>query len=82
MNTAMVRSPRRERELGRRPAENPLSVQLSFRIDDATAEQLDTELAKATDEHPGLVLSRGDMARMLMAEALKARRAATKLAKK
>ena len=72
--TALKSSTRREAEVGRRPAENPLSVQLSFRIDDATAEQLDEELKKAMEMHPGLVLSRGDVARMLMAEALKVRR--------
>lgn len=57
--------------MGRRPAENPLSVQLNFRVDAATASALDAEVAH--DSKPGLHLSRNDMARILVAEALAAR---------
>lgn len=57
--------------MGRRPANNPLSVQLAFRIDEATAKAIDGEIKN--DERPGLHLSRNDMARILVAEALAAR---------
>jgi hypothetical protein len=54
--------------VGRRPAENPLAVAISFRVDQATADALDEELAARLT--PGLALSRNDVARMLMAERL------------
>lgn len=57
--------------MGRPPAENPRNVQINFRVDQATAEALDAEIL--AERRPGLVLSRGDIARMLMHEALEAR---------
>lgn len=57
--------------VGRPPAENPRNVQIAFRIDQQTAESVDAELD--ADRRPGLVLSRNDMARILMAEALEER---------
>lgn len=59
--------------VGRKPAKNPLSEQISFRIDESTAEQIDAVLEIQKANNPGLVLSRGDMVRMLVAEALAAR---------
>ena len=58
--------------MGRPPAEKPRNVQIAFRIDQATSDQIDAELE--ADARPGLVLSRNDMARILMAEAIEARR--------
>ena len=60
--------------LGRPPAENPRNVQISFRVDQSTGDELDRELQ--IERRPGLILSRNDMARMLMSEALAARQAA------
>jgi hypothetical protein len=57
--------------VGRPPAENPRNVQIGFRVDQATSEAIDAEIA--VEQRPGLLLSRNDMARMLMAEALEAR---------
>lgn len=57
--------------VGRPPAENPRNVQIAYRVDQATADAIDAEIA--TEQRPGLLLSRNDMARMLMAEALEAR---------
>jgi hypothetical protein len=59
--------------MGRRPSTNPLSVQLAFRIDVETAKALDAEMAH--ESKPGLHLSRNDMARILVAEALATRAA-------
>jgi hypothetical protein len=66
--------------MGRRPAQNPKSVQLAFRVDQATAEALDEQIK--AEERPGLPLSRSDMARMLIAEALAARAEKQKRGKK
>ncbi len=60
--------------VGRRPADNPLAVAVSFRVDQATGEALDDELAAR--KSPGLQLSRNDVARILMAERLEELRAA------
>ncbi len=54
--------------VGRRPADNPLAVLISYRVDQETAEALDRELAAR--KSPGLTLSKNDIARMLMAERL------------
>jgi len=62
--------------MGRTPVDNPLNVQLAFRVDKATAEAID--VAMAGEERPGLKLSRNDMARMLVAEALETRAKRTK----
>lgn len=61
------------RDVGRRPAKNPLSEQISFRLDQATARALDAALDVQLQTTPGLVLSRGDMVRILVTEALNAR---------
>lgn len=68
MNARAIKS-----EMGRRPSTNPLSVQLAFRVDTATAKALDAEMEH--ERKPGLHLSRNDMARILVAEALAARAA-------
>jgi hypothetical protein len=62
--------------MGRRPVENPLSVQLAFRVDQTTGEALDAEIK--VEAKPGLSLSRNDIARILIAEALEARAKARK----
>ncbi len=59
--------------MGRRPSANPKSTQISFRIDAAATAALDREVE--ADQRPGLTLSRNDVARMLLAEALEARAA-------
>jgi hypothetical protein len=59
------------RTVGRPPADNPRNVQINFRIDQKTADDLDGELE--LERKPGLLLSRNDIARMLMTEALEAR---------
>ena len=66
--------------MGRKPVENPLSVQLAFRVDGETAEAIDLEIK--AEVRPGLKLSRNDMARMLVAEALEARATKRSKAKK
>ncbi len=60
-----------EAEMGRKPAENPKSTVVSFRIDEETTERLDLQVE--AEQRPGLILSRGDVAKMLLAEALAAR---------
>ncbi len=62
--------------VGRPPSENPRNVTIGYRIDQATADDLDAELAQ--ERRPGLVLSRNDVARMLMTEALEVRKAKRK----
>jgi hypothetical protein len=57
--------------VGRPPADKPRNVQIAYRVDEETAKAIDAEIA--TEQRPGLTLSRNDMARMLMAEALEAR---------
>ena len=57
--------------VGRPPADNPRNVQIAYRVDQATADAIDAEIN--AELRPGLLLSRNDMARMLMAEALAAR---------
>lgn len=66
--------------VGRPPSDKPRNVPISFRIDAETAKSLDGEIA--AEQRPGLVLSRHDMARMLMAEALEARAERRKRGKK
>lgn len=72
MNTRHVESA----SMGRPPADDPLSVQLSFRVNETTGEAIDEEIK--AEARPGLRLSRNDMARMLIAEALEARAASRK----
>jgi hypothetical protein len=57
--------------VGRPPVDKPRNVQIAYRVDEETAKAIDDEIA--TEQRPGLTLSRNDMARMLMAEALEAR---------
>lgn len=59
--------------MGRKPSKNPLKTLISFRIDEATTKALDVELARELEAKPGLLLGRGDVVRLLMAEALAAR---------
>jgi hypothetical protein len=59
--------------VGRKPSKNPLNTLISFRIDAAMTQALDAELQRVLDEQPGLLLGRGDMVRILMAEGLAAR---------
>jgi hypothetical protein len=54
--------------MGRRPASNPLSVQLAFRVDEDTGRALDHEMK--IESKPGLAISRNDVARILIMEAL------------
>lgn len=58
--------------LGRKPSPNPLAIQIAFRVDNATADALDAEIEH--EAKPGWRPTRGDMARILFAEALVARR--------
>jgi hypothetical protein len=60
-------------DVGRKKAKNPLDEQISFRVDKSTAKELDAQVEAAVAKQPGLILSRGDMVRMLVAEALAAR---------
>ena len=57
--------------VGRPPVDNPRNVAIAYRVNQATADALDAEIE--IEKRPGLELSRNDMARMLMAEALAAR---------
>lgn len=74
-HSATVQSPLRRgvRAVGRKPSKNPLSTLLSFRIDEAQTKALDAEMERMLRETPGLMLSRGDMARILVVEALESR---------
>jgi hypothetical protein len=62
--------------MGRPPADDPLNVQLSFRVNESAGKAIDAEIELET--RPGWKPSRGDMARMLLAEALEARAQARK----
>lgn len=62
--------------MGRPPADDPLNVQLSFRVNESTGKAIDAEIEH--ESRPGLRLSRNDMSRMLLAEALEARARARK----
>lgn len=66
--------------VGRPPADDPLNVQLSFRVNQSMGKAIDAELER--ERRPGLQLSRNDMARILMAEALEARAEKHKRGKK
>ena len=57
--------------LGRPPADDPLTIQLSFRVNESTGNAIDDEIK--AEARPGLRLSRNDMARMLLAESIEAR---------
>jgi len=59
--------------VGRRPAKNPKGVHLGIRIDERTARALDREIVEEERLRPGLGLTRSDVVRMLMAEALACR---------
>jgi hypothetical protein len=67
------------RPMGRPPADNPRNIQVNFRIDRVIAADLDAELE--IEQKPGLFLSRNDVARMLVLEALAARQAKRKRSK-
>ena len=58
--------------VGRPPVENPRNVTIHYRVDQSTADALDAEISN--ERRPGEVLSRNDLARILMHEALEARR--------
>jgi len=62
--------------VGRPPAENPRNVQIAYRVTQSTSDALDEEIT--VEARPGELLSRNDMARILMDEALAARLAARK----
>ena len=57
--------------VGRPPADKPRIVQIGYRIDQEMADAVDVEIDHT--RRPGEFLSRNDMARILMAEALEAR---------
>ena len=59
--------------VGRPPADKPRIVQIGYRIDQEMADAVDVEIDHT--RRPGEFLSRNDMARILMAEALEARAA-------
>ena len=59
--------------VGRKPSKNPRAIHLGIRVDDRTARALDHEVAIEEQARPGLGLTRSDVVRMLMAEALAAR---------
>lgn len=60
--------------LGRKPSDNPLVTLITFRIDEAMTKRLDSELEDERAERPGLLIGRGDIVRMLLVEALDARK--------
>jgi hypothetical protein len=60
--------------VGRPPVDKPRNVQIAFRINEEVADALDVELE--LERRPGFDISRNDVARMLMFEALAARQAA------
>jgi len=62
--------------VGRPPAENPRNVQIAYRVTQSTSDALDDEIK--AEARPGELLSRNDMARILMDEALAARLAIRK----
>jgi len=59
--------------MGRKPAKNPKDVHLGIRVDNRTARAVDREIEFEEQLRPGLGLTRSDVVRMLMAEALAAR---------
>ena len=59
-------------EVGRRPSDNPKSVHIGIRVDQATADALDAEAARLRKAE-NLDLGRSDIVRKLIAEALAAR---------
>jgi hypothetical protein len=66
--------------VGRPPSEKPRNVQVAFRVDQETADRIDAELGDVVRD--GLPLSRNDRARILLYEALNARREAKKKPRK
>lgn len=58
--------------LGRKPSDNPKSIHLGIRVDEATAEALDAEIARLKKVE-NLDLGRSDIVRKLITEALAAR---------
>lgn len=60
--------------MGRRPAKNPKGIHLGVRVDDEMLAELDEEIEREVDAKPGLTLTRSAMLRMLVAEALIARK--------
>ena len=72
-----VRSPPRkneDRDVGRKPSDNPKDIQLGIRVDDETLQAIDREIKTEQASKPGLSLGRSDMIRMFIAEAIQARR--------
>jgi hypothetical protein len=72
-NATAVSLPSRESDVGRKPVENPKSIHIGIRVDEATAAALDAEIVRLKKEHPGLPLNRSDIVRMLIAEAFSSR---------
>jgi hypothetical protein len=66
--------------VGRPPAEDPRKIQIAYRVTQSMADAIDAEIE--TVRQPGLIISRNDMARILMAEALEARAEKRKRGKK
>jgi hypothetical protein len=66
--------------VGRPPAEDPRKIQIAYRVTQSMADAIDSEIE--TVRQPGLMISRNDMARILMAEALEARAEKRKRGKK
>jgi hypothetical protein len=69
MGDEMMENP----NVGRKHAKNPLSEVVSARVDKATGKALDAEIAVEEAARPGIPLSRGDMVRVLVLEALATR---------
>lgn len=61
-------------DVGRRPSKNPKGVHIGVRLDDAMTTAIDEELARIAKAHPGLVLNRSLVIRMLITEALATRK--------
>ena len=59
--------------VGRKPSKNPKGVHLGIRVDDQMARALDREIKFEEQLRPGLGLTRSDVVRLLIAEALGAR---------
>ena len=73
---AVKSSPRNgeDRDLGRKPSDNPKDIQLGIRVDEETLQSIDREIKSEEASKPGLSLGRSDMIRMFIAEAIQARR--------
>jgi hypothetical protein len=59
--------------LGRRPSANPKDVQVNVRFDAALTKLLDEEAAHEEALRPGIYVTRSDVIRLLVGEAIAAR---------